>query len=296
VFLLPIFFLQKRIKLNTLSEDKLYLPLSLGFVLIWSWVFGWYFPVVFLLLGYGGFLLMKRFIDDGKVEWPGASWVTILSFVFIYMGYNHLPTKDYRPYAIGNSIAEGMKSAEELGLEPPKYGYIYTLINKETKAEKQVSDKVYIDEKWWENEAWEMDAEKTEQVKLQDGYEPPIHDFFLSDSDGNDKTQELLTYPKVYVMVSYDISKANGDCMPEMNALAESVKSKGIPFVAATSGSYNAVNDFRHNHQTVYDFWSGDAIMLKTIIRSNPGIMVLENGVVTGKYHFNDISEAKASL
>jgi hypothetical protein len=189
-----------------------------------------------------------------------------------------------------------MKSAEELGLDPPQYGYIYTLVNKETGEEKEMTDKVYIAEKWWENEDWEMNSEKTQQVKIKDGYEPPIHDFFISDADGNDKTQELLSYPKVFVMVAYDISKTEEECMPQINDLAQKLQNRGVPFVAITAGSYQAVNDFRHKHQTMFDFWSGDAIMLKTIIRSNPGIIVLENGTVKAKYHCNDIEEALSGL
>ena len=134
-----------------------------------------------------------------------------------------------------------------------------------------------------------MLAGEPEQVKLKDGYEPPIHDFFISDSDGNDRTPELLSADKIVLMIAYDIRKTDDDAMIEVNRLAEQIQNSGIPFVALTSAVYKDVEAFKHTHQTLFDFWSADAIMLKTTIRSNPGIIVLKKGVVVGKYHCNDI-------
>lgn len=289
VFLLPIFFMQKKIKLNTWDEDKVYLPLSLAFVLVFSWVFTWYFPVVITLIGYAGFMVLKKFLGEDKVEWPGAGYVAVVGLFFIYWCYSHLPARDYRPYAVGKSIVEGMKSAEELGLEPPQYGYIYVLKNKNSGEIKELSDQVYINEKWWEKEEWEMDSEQTKQVKIKDGYEPPIHDFFISDNEGNDQTQWILSQPTIVLMIAYDIRKTDGSSMQSINRMASWLEERGVPFKAITAGVYSDVEAFRHEHQTMFDFWSGDAIMLKTIIRSNPGIIVLENGVVTQKYHFDQV-------
>ncbi|MGB0390466.1 MAG: DoxX family protein [Salibacteraceae bacterium] len=296
VFLLPIFFMQKKVKLNTFQEDKIYFPLALAFVLLFSWVFTWYFPVLFTLLAYGVFLGLKKLMGDEKVEWPGAGAIAVIGLLFIYWNYNHLPVRDYRPFAVGKNIAEGMKSAEELGLNPPEYGYIYVLKNTETGEEKEMSDKVYLAEKWWENKAWEMDAEQTKQVKLQDGYEPPVHDFFISDNDGNDHTAEILSEPKIVLFIAYDISKTNDANMTRINEFAQEVEQMGIPFVGLSAGSYTDVEEFRHKNQTMFDFWSADAIMLKTVIRSNPGIVVLENGTVTAKYHHNDVPQSAAFL
>lgn len=291
VFLLPIFIFQKRVKLNSNSEDIVFLGLSTVFVIGWSWVFGWYFPVAFLLFGFVGFIGLKKLLAAEKSEWPGAGWVLALSLGFVVYCINYLPLKDYRPYAIGKNIEEGMKSAEELGLEPPKYGYNYTMVNLKTKEEKVITDKQYLADKWWENKEWEMNTDKTEHIKISDGYEPPIHDFYISDANGYDQTQTILKAPKIVLMIAYDIRKTSESQMPAINALAEGLKAKGIPFAAVSAGVYKDIEAFRHKHQTLYDFWSGDAIMLKTIIRSNPGIIVLENGTVTAKYSVNSLPQ-----
>lgn len=289
VFLLPIFFTQKKIKLNTWDEDKVYASLSVVFVLVFSWVFTWYFPVILTTLGFAGYFVIKKFLTAEKAEWPAAAFIALLAFGFTYSCYSHLPLRDYRPYAIGKDIVDGMKSAEEKGLEPPKFGYNYVLKNTSSGELKEMTDLEYIDGEWWEKEEWEMLADETKQVKLKDGYEPPIHDFFISDSEGNDKTHDVLSAPKIVLMVAYDIRKTDNDAMQGINALATEVTKSGVPFVALTSGVYKDVEEFRHKHQTLFDFWNADAIMLKTTVRSNPGIIVLKNGVVVGKYHSNDI-------
>ena len=289
VFLLPIFFMQKKIKLNTLEEDKFYAPLALIFVLVFSWVFTWYSPVILTILGFAGYFSIKKIISIKKSEWLIAGFIALIAFGFTIWCYSHLPIRDYRPYAVGKDIVDGMKSAEEKGLEPPKFGYNYMLLNKSSQEKKVMTDKEYIDGEWWEKEEWEMLADETEQVKLKDGYEPPIHDFFISDSDGNDRTPELLSADKIVLMIAYDIRKTDDDAMIEVNRLAEQIQNSGIPFVALTSAVYKDVEAFKHKHQTLFDFWSADAIMLKTTIRSNPGIIVLKKGVVVGKYHCNDI-------
>lgn len=293
LFVLPIFFWQKRIKLNSSSDDLAVLPVSLLFVAFFSWVFTWWFPVFLVAVGIAGYLAIKKFYKDNKSEFIVAGWAVLLAFGLSWYTYNHLPLRDYRPYAIGKNIAQGMKPAEELGLEPPKFGYNYTLKNTTTKEEIVVTDRQYIDGKWWEKPEYEMLSEKTQQFKIKDGYEPPIHDFYISDEDGNDRTGELLTMEKVLLVVAYDILKTDKAIQPALNNLYNQCRSYGIPVIGLSSSPYNHVNDFRHEAQSLISYWTADAIMLKTVIRANPGIVLLKAGTVTGKWHFNDLPDAE---
>ena len=281
--------MQGKIKPNTFNQDKAFFPLSLLFVVFFSWVFGWFFPLLFTVIAYGGYLAARKLLSIENAEWPTAAWVLVLALGFSFWCIEHLPAKDYRPYAEGKSISEGMKSAEELGLEGPKFGYIYTLVNKESGENKEMTDKEYIAGKWWENESYEMNSDLTKQVKLKDGYEPPIHDFFIMDADGNDKTPELLSAAKAFMVITYDIEKTSDAPQSELVALSTSAIESGALWVGITASGYKQVNEFRHNHQLAFDFWNGDATMLKTIIRSNPGLVYLENGVVVKKWHYNDL-------
>lgn len=292
-FILPIFFFQRKVKPNSFGDDKFFFPLTLVFVSFFSWIFGWYFPILFTVIGYGGFLATRQLLTIDKAEWPAAVWVFVISLCFSFWCIEHLPVKDYRPYAEGKSISDGMKTAEELGLEGPKFGYIYTLDNIETGEKKEMTDKEYIDGKWWENKAYEMNSDLTKQVKLKDGYEPPIHDFFIMDEEGNDKTPEILNAPQAFVLIAYDISKTEEGPLSEFASLAATALANNALFVGLTASSYTEINDLRHKHQLAFDFWNGDAIMLKTVIRSNPGLVYLENGTVIKKWHNNDLPSAE---
>ncbi|MCB0482502.1 MAG: DoxX family protein [Flavobacteriales bacterium] len=288
VFIIPIFFFQKRIKLNTLADDKIYIPLSLVFTAFFSWIFTWWFPVLFLAIAWAGYFGLKKVLSGDKSEWALAGWATILSLGFSFWCYNHLPARDYRPYAIGKNIEEGMKSAEELGLQPPKFGYIYVMKNISSGEKKEMTDKEYIDGKWWENKEWEMLGDETKQLKLEDGYEPPIRDFYLSDVDGNDKTYSILSAERMLLVVAYDIKKTDKDIQTDLNALYEQCKASGIEMVCLTAASYSEVESFRHEHQNMFEYLTGDGIMLKTIVRSNPGLVYLKKGTIAGKWHYND--------
>jgi hypothetical protein len=71
--------------------------------------------------------------------------------------------------------------------------------------------------------------------------------------------------------------------------LASAAQANSVLFVGLTASSYTEINALRHKHQLAFDFWNGDAIMLKTVIRSNPGLVYLENGTVVKKLHYNDL-------
>jgi hypothetical protein len=289
LFILPIFFWQKRIVLNTLRDDIAVLPIALVFVGFFSWIFTWWFPLLFTLIGIAGYLGIKQLYKGKQTEWVIAFWAALMAFGFSWYTYSHLPIRDYRPFAVGKNISEGMKSAEELGLEPPRFGYRYTLKNTNSGAEQVLSDQEYISGKWWEKPEWEMLSEKTEQFKVKDGYEPPIHDFFISDGEGNDRTSELLEKNRVLLVVAYDIRKSDKHSQGNLNLLLESCRKAGIEVIGLSSSPYNFVNDFRHETQSLVEYWTADAIMLKTMVRANPGLVFLKGGMVAGKWHYNDI-------
>lgn len=201
---------------------------------------------------------------------------------------NHLPVIDFRAYAEGKSITEGMKSAEELGLEPTQYGTIYYMKNKQTGEEKKVSSEEYMEKEWWKDKEWEMQSDKTESVILKEGYEPPVHDFVITFQD-QDQTQEVLNAPVVFLMISYDMTKAEKDAFPVINELAGEVQDAGYPFIGLSASLPSVVEQLRHELQTPFVFATADQTTLKTIIRSNPGVVLLKKGVVIKKWHYNDV-------
>lgn len=203
---------------------------------------------------------------------------------------NHLPVKDFRAYAVGKSITEGMKSAEEIGLEPTLYGSIYSLKNVNTGEVQKINSEDYMSDKWWEKKEWEMLSDLTESVVLKYGYEPPVHDFIIS-LDDEDITDRILSDDLVYLLIAYKIDETNGDAFDKINQFAAQAQQEGITVLGLSASLDELVEIKRHEWQTPFPFGSMDETTLKTIIRSNPGLVQLRNGVVTAKWHYNDIPE-----
>ena len=154
----------------------------------------------------------------------------------------------------------------------------------------------YTDEdKPWEDTTLTFIDRKT--ILIKKGYEPPIHDFSITSSDGVDYTEEVINDPNYnFLLIAYDITKTNKEVQKEVNDLANACSKKGIPFLGLTSSTYEAVEEFRHDVQAIYDYHITDETTLKTIIRSNPGLMLLKEGVIINKWHYNDFPSFDEAL
>lgn len=203
---------------------------------------------------------------------------------------NHLPAIDFRAYAVGKSITEGMKSAEDLGLEPTKYGTVYTMKNKETGDELKVSSEAYVSEKWYEKKEYEMLSDKTETVVLHKGYEPPVHDFVITLED-QDITEEVLSMPAVFMVISYKMEITEDEAYAKINDFAQAAENNGTKVLGVSASLPEVVEQKRHELQTAYPFAVMDETTLKTIIRSNPGVVLLKHGRIAAKWHHNDLPD-----
>jgi peroxiredoxin/uncharacterized membrane protein YphA (DoxX/SURF4 family) len=286
VFILPVFLVAvfgKGIVLNTRTEDTFMLPLSLLAIAILSWVFTWYFPIIFTLFIFIGYLLLKRV--GTQPDWSIAGFVALVSIVFMWFCYTYLPIRDYRPYAEGKNIHEQMKSAEELGLEPPEYVYDYTMVNQENGEEMVITSKEYMDDKWWERKEWKLDKDRTGAArKIKDGYEAPITDFSFQDANGDEASYEILDAEgPVLVVLNYDVTKAS-DAMTELSALTDGLLKKGVSVYGLSSSPLDKIEDFRHEYQLAYPYLQGDEKVIKTIVRANPGLLLMKDATVLKKW------------
>ncbi len=286
ILVLVIFIQQKNIHRNTPKEDLIILPLSLAAIGFFSMVIlKWNFPLLFSAGIFLILVLVKNALTHIHIDWILAIIATAITSYFSFYCYNHLPVKDFRPYAVGKSIKEGRQ------LPPNATPYIYenTFVykNKITGEEKEFSDKNYP----WQDSAWTFVSRDTKMI--QKGDDAPIHDFNLIGTDGNDYTEDILNEPVIFLLIAYDISKSNEKVEPKISKFVEDVNKAGYYFYGVSSSSYNEVEDFRHKHQSVFDYYSADATMLKTTVRSNPGLILLMNGTVCGMWHYNDFPEFK---
>lgn len=288
VFILVLFVFQRDVESNTQKDDYLYYGASLGLITLFSLgVLGWFFPVIFSLITFAVMMAIRHFMQSDIKGWVMAVAATLISGIFTWYTYAHLPIRDFRPYAIGKNITDGMIMPE--GMEPPQYMVMYTMESQSTGETQEVSSIDYLEKQVWKNKDLKI-IHTGDQILYKAGYVPPIHDFVLEDlTEGGDRTEEILALDQVALWVAYDISKTDLDVQNQVADISTQLQSSGVPVFGLTGGMYDQVEDFRHAHNLAFPFLSCDATTLKTVIRSNPGLVLLKKGTVVGKWHHNDI-------
>ena len=205
-----------------------------------------------------------------------------------YVVLNHLPLVDFRAYAEGKSIVEGMKSAEELGLEPTVYATIYTLKNETSGETQKVSSEEYVNDNWWQKKEWTILKDETETEVVQEGYEPPVHDFII-ELNGEEVTDQVLAAERIFLLVAYNLEKSNAEAYPAMSEFALAAAEKDIPFLGLTASLPSVIEAKKEAWSTRFSFANADETTLKTIVRANPGIVLLEKGLIVKKWHYQDL-------
>lgn len=213
---------------------------------------------------------------------------TVLATTFTVYCFRHLPVKDFRPYAIGNNILKQMEIPA--GAPTDEYETILKYKNLKTGVVKDFSQAEYMKSKLWEDTlTWAWDTTISKLIKQ--GFKPPIHDFKIQSQDGSTEyTNDILTTKGyTFLVISYDITKAETKAQPAINVLAQGLQKAGVPMYGISASPYGLVDNFRHEHQIMYDYYSCDETQLKTMIRSNPGIVLLKEGTVVKMWHANDV-------
>lgn len=244
-----------------------------------EWGFTFYFPLVTLVLYF-----VLRFFGIAKAS-AYISWGSLLVItLFTLYCYMYLPVKDFRAYAVGKNIPEQM-----IGV-PDSLSYVYILKNKAT-GESEKFDK--FPENW--QETHEYGSYETTVVKP--GIPAKIQDFSITDPYGEDVTQEFLGGDEFrFLLIEYDLSKTNTGVQKEVNEFAKKTLEDGHVFVALTATPNSVTQQFSEQNGSTFDYYFTDGTVLKTIIRANPGLMLVRNGEVLGKWHHNafpDYEEVK---
>jgi uncharacterized membrane protein YphA (DoxX/SURF4 family)/peroxiredoxin len=290
VFILPLFFQRANITWNSSKDDLVLLPAGLGLVALWSWVFTWWGPVWFTLLGYAGYLLVKRFMQAPRAEWTAAAWALIITLVFSWWNVAHLPMRDYRAYAIGKNIAE-----QKVMGKPPVQQIFMLYKDKRTGEVKEYDSKGAYP---WDDDNFEYLDRRI--VEIEAGIDSPVQDFLLTDVDGTDITNDVLAEPTpVMLVMVYNVEKASTEHLSAIAALAQEAYAKGWYVYGVSASPFEQCEEFRHTHQLPFDFVQCDEKTIKTAIRSNPGVLLLQQGTVKGQWHHNDVptlAEMSASL
>ncbi len=293
VFILPLFITSMRapgITWNTTAQDLVLLPFSLALVAVWSWVFTWWGPVWFTLAGFAGYLLIKRLMQGPKAEWASAGWAALITLLFTWWCIAHLPVRDYRPYAIGKSIAE----QKTMGRPPVQQIFMQYRHMPSGEVKEYDANGAYP----WEDPDYEYVDRRI--VEMEAGIDSPVQDFVLTDSDGAEVTNDLLAESTpVLLVLTYDTRSTAVKNLGAITALADAAFAQGWYVYGVSANGFEQIEEFRHAHQLPFDFVQCDEKTIKTVARANPAVVLLREGTVMGKWHANDtptIEEAKGRL
>jgi len=213
------------------------------------------------------FLLKEKFelfIDRKKLE-IGMIVFTVLNTFLAINSIRHLPIIDFRAYKTGNHIPSEMKPSAEL-----RYEYIMEKDGEEYRFEKFPTDKAY---KYVGSEL--MNPENLEKIT----------DFAVWNDEG-DYTEDMFIGKKLFVII-YDVSKSNRNGYSKIIDLIEDLDNK-VEVIALTASDSEAFVKFQRAIGLDIPFYYTDATVLKTIARSNPGLWLMNDGTVAGKWHHKD--------
>lgn len=209
----------------------------------------------------------------------------ILSFAFPIYAYRNLPPLDFRAYKIGDNIKTNMQAGADY--KPAEYesGFIYE--NLKTGEQKHFDMKNYP---WQDTLNWKWVA--TDNILIHDAINPPkIVDFSITNLDGEDIKDSILNNKNYsFLLVCYDLTKTEDDetLHAKINDLYKLAAAEKINVLALTAGDAKQIDDYKHKHQALYDFANADGIVLKTMVRANPGLILIKDGTVIMNWHHNN--------
>lgn len=343
-----IFISQWIIQPNNRKENFVFTLTSVTIVTFFSWIFSWYFPILFAFIAVISALWIKK--SGGKLlgNYFGSTLiVSLLSAIFVFFVLRYEPMRDYRPYALGSNLIEKMNDGKE-----GKYLSMLRYKNSKTGEEKlfDSASKEYTNSKIWEDKDWKYvdmvqqtiiptripsitdqfnpfrqiedltEAELTmEAVKMvladnmvsivkvknlsaNEIYEVPLEEFTLEEYTPeyyqildtvqtiNSEISEvsirdyIIKADKIVMITAKNINEANWEQIDRYKSIFENCKKNKIPFVIVCNGTKEQIDAFRKKYNFNAPMFVNDETELKAIARSNPSLMVIQKGIVTGKF------------
>lgn len=209
------------------------------------------------------------------IQTIGLSVGLLVTTAFTLYTYMFLPRIDFLPYKVGNDIKEKMSYPEGAVRDSFVMTFIYS---KEGKQYEFTMDQLAS-----------IDASYTfvdrKDKLVREGYKLPIPDFKLSDMNGIDYTDSLLSQ-KGYrlIIVQKDVNESRSGSLPQIAKLAMEAQQNAIPVWGLTATPAAQLESFRHEYQLALTYYNMDVTPLKSMVRSNPGVILMKNNVVVKKW------------
>jgi len=228
-----------------------------------------FYKNILLIIMIGWLVKFHRFIQPLFKQKANIAAIIlfVIGLILMIYSYIYLPIIDFRAYAIGKNITQGMRIPPNAPQAKFKDIWYYKVNGKIQKFSNE-------DEPWNIKDATFIDRETT---TLNEGYTPPIHDFSIENEEG-DITDEVLESDEIYLIISSNPSEMKSQAIAQANILAEKLKNKNKKII----GLFSTI-DAQIEKQFTFPLYLTDETTLKTIIRSNPGMILLHKGTVVDK-------------
>lgn len=226
--------------------------------------------------------VMPRFVSIGN-QWIAINYTIVYILATSVVSLYFLPSFDFRPYHVGANIREGMQIPE--GAPQPQFET--TFLMEKDGVRKTFSLENYPDT------TWTLIDSETKQIS--EGYVPPIHDFFIEDKcTGDDLTEDILADKGyTFLLVAPHLETASESNFGDIDYIYEYAQEHHYAFYCLTASDMPAVERWKDLTGAEYPFCTTDEITLKTIIRSNPGLLLIKDGTVLRKWSHNDLPQAE---
>ena len=227
-------------------------------------------------------LRMVRFISK-STQWIVINYTILFAVALSTWSLWDLPAFDFRPYHIGANIEKGMEIPA--GAKQPKFETTFIL-------EKDGQQKEFTLDNYPDS-TWKFVDSKT--VQTEEGYVPPIHDFSIEDrKTGEDKTQQVLKNKGyTFLLISPSLAKADDSNFGDIDQIYEYAQDHGYAFLCLTASDEKDIRKWQDITGAEYPFYTTDATTLKTMIRSNPGLLLLKGGTIIQKWSHNSLPTAQ---
>jgi uncharacterized membrane protein YphA (DoxX/SURF4 family) len=249
-----------------------------------------------ILLIFAIFLLIKANDTEKelitKQEYIALGSAFLFIFIFQWYNYNHLPVIDFRPYSVGTHIPDKMTVPENA---PQDSTVTYLYYEKDG-----VVKEFTMDNYPWDDSTWVWKDTKTKVIRH--GYMPPIHDLEIysiklsnvNNTQKENKLDQLLADTSYNLLVIvYDLKTAPVKPLQNLAELINYAQVHKYKTYFITSSNSSDILKIHARLPYIINYYFADATTLKTMIRSNPGLILLKNGTIIAKWHYNDFPDIK---
>lgn len=227
-----------------------------------------------------GWKRMVRFVTV-HLEWMISMYTMLFIVVLSFYCLRNLPILDFRPFKIGVNIPEAMAIPE--GAKQTEVETYFTM-EKDGKQQDFTAED-FPDSTWT--------FVKARTVVVEQGYVPPITDFYLEDMEtGEEMRDSILARPGyTFLLIAPRVESAGDGYIDLINEIYDYSVERGYAFYAVTASTGEAIEQWRDRTGAEYPFLRSEETVLKTMIRSNPGLMLLKQGTILNKWSDNRLPD-----